>query len=226
MGTFDILNMRINGYDFHVSLMAGKESWDGPQGQDRSSTPGPACCPTTRPARSAAPGRRPRRPWSQKKAGMYLLGTFVGQQFTGADARRPRLLRLPGGRLRRIGTDAIEAPIDGFMMAKKPKNEAGAKELLEYLGSAEAREHLPQDRPERRRRATRRPTRAATTRCRRRRPSSSARPRTSPSSWTATRDPDFASTVMIPALQEFIKNPNDIDGLTSSIENQKKTIFV
>ncbi|MEP6638494.1 MAG: ABC transporter substrate-binding protein, partial [Chloroflexota bacterium] len=25
MGTFDILNMRINGYDFHVSLMAGKE---------------------------------------------------------------------------------------------------------------------------------------------------------------------------------------------------------
>jgi len=28
MGTFDILNMRINGYDFHVSLMAGKESWE------------------------------------------------------------------------------------------------------------------------------------------------------------------------------------------------------
>ncbi len=27
MGTFDILNMRINGYDFHVSLMAGKEDW-------------------------------------------------------------------------------------------------------------------------------------------------------------------------------------------------------
>ena len=25
--------------------------------------------------------------------------------------------------------------------------------------------------------------------------------------------PDFASTVMIPALQQFIKNPNDIDGL-------------
>ena len=38
--------------------------------------------------------------------------------------------------------------------------------------------------------------------------------------------PDFASTVMIPALQDFIKNPDDIDGLTSSIEEQKKTIFV
>src|SRR5215216_1827813 len=29
MGTFDQLNMRINGYDFHVNLMAGKEAWNG-----------------------------------------------------------------------------------------------------------------------------------------------------------------------------------------------------
>ena len=27
MGMFDMLNLRINGYDFHVSLMGGKESW-------------------------------------------------------------------------------------------------------------------------------------------------------------------------------------------------------
>ena len=27
MGTFDILNLRINGYQFHVDLMAGKEKW-------------------------------------------------------------------------------------------------------------------------------------------------------------------------------------------------------
>ena len=29
MGTFDILNMRLNGFDFHMSLMAGEEAWDG-----------------------------------------------------------------------------------------------------------------------------------------------------------------------------------------------------
>src|SRR5206468_6420098 len=28
MGTFDILNLRINGYQYHVDLMAGKEAWD------------------------------------------------------------------------------------------------------------------------------------------------------------------------------------------------------
>ena len=37
--------------------------------------------------------------------------------------------------------------------------------------------------------------------------------------------PDFASTVMIPAIQDFIKNPSDIDGLCSNIEAQKKSIF-
>ena len=31
MGTFDILNMRINGYEFHVDLMAHKETWDDPK---------------------------------------------------------------------------------------------------------------------------------------------------------------------------------------------------
>ena len=31
MGTFDILNMRMNGYEFHIDLMAGKEKWTDPK---------------------------------------------------------------------------------------------------------------------------------------------------------------------------------------------------
>jgi multiple sugar transport system substrate-binding protein len=38
--------------------------------------------------------------------------------------------------------------------------------------------------------------------------------------------PDFASTVMIPSLQQFISNPDDIDGLLKSIEDQKNSIFI
>lgn len=30
---------------------------------------------------------------------------------------------------------------------------------------------------------------------------------------------------MIPAIQKFISNPNDVDGLVNDIERQKKTIF-
>ena len=100
MGTFDILNMRINGYDFHISLMAGKESWTDPKVEKVFDTwRGLLPLPPGR-ARWAAPGRRRRRACVNKKAGMYLLGMFVGQQFTGAAARRPGLLRVPGVRLR------------------------------------------------------------------------------------------------------------------------------
>jgi multiple sugar transport system substrate-binding protein len=111
------------------------------------------------------------------------------------------------------------------MMSAKPKNEAGAKALLTYLASAEAELiNLKLD-----------PSSIGTNK------------NVDTSGYTAVqkksaeiigataniaqfmdRDtrPDFASTVMIPSLQEFIKNPNDIDGLTKKIEEQKKTIFI
>ena len=37
--------------------------------------------------------------------------------------------------------------------------------------------------------------------------------------------PDFASTVMGPALQSFIRNPDDLSSILSSVEAQKKSIF-
>ena len=36
---------------------------------------------------------------------------------------------------------------------------------------------------------------------------------------------DFASTVMIPSLQKFLASPDDIDGITKSIQEQKVSIF-
>ena len=35
MGTFDILNMRLNGYDFHIGLMAGQGEVGQRRGQER-----------------------------------------------------------------------------------------------------------------------------------------------------------------------------------------------
>ena len=61
MGTFDQLNLRINGYEFHVDLMAGKESWTDAEGQEGLRHLEAGCCRSTRRAPSAAPGRRRRR---------------------------------------------------------------------------------------------------------------------------------------------------------------------
>ena len=58
------------------------------------------------------------------------------------------------------GQDSIDAPIDGFMISKKPKNSSGAKKLLDVPRHRAGGEHLPRDRPERRRRRTSTRTRA------------------------------------------------------------------
>jgi multiple sugar transport system substrate-binding protein len=223
MGTFDILNMRINGYDFHVNLMAGKESWEDAKVKSvfdtwRGILPIHQTSSLGRTWQEAAQGL------AGKKAGMYFLGTFATQQFQPADVSDVDFFPFPEVDSAH-GTDSIDAPIDGYMMAKKPKNEAGAKALLTYLASAEAENiYLKSD-----------PSVVGTNK------------KVDTSGYNAVqkksaeiigataniaqfldRDtrPDFASTVMIPALQDFIKNPNDVAGLTKKIEEQKKSIFI
>jgi multiple sugar transport system substrate-binding protein len=149
---------------------------------------------------------------------------FLGQQFEGEALKDIDFFPFPEINPEH-GQDAVEAPIDGFMLSKDPKNEAAGKALLEYLGGAEAQQtYLKSD-----------PNNVATNN------------QADDSNYNALqkkavdlisgskqisqfldRDtrPDFASTVMIPALQQFIKTPDDIDGLTKGIEQQKKTIFV
>jgi multiple sugar transport system substrate-binding protein len=222
MGTFDYINMRTNGYDFHVQLMAGEAAWDGPEVKSvfetwRELLPYHAEGSLGRTWQDAAQTLN-------KDSAMYLLGSFVGQQFEGKSFEDLDFFPFPEINSEH-GQDAVEAPIDGFMLSKDPENEAAGKALLEYLAGAEAQNtYLKSD-----------PNNVA------------ANNTADDSNYNAIqvkanelisgaaqisqfldRDtrPDFASTVMIPALQDFIKNPDDIDGLCSSIEQQKQTIFV
>ncbi len=223
MGTFDYLNLRINGYDFHKELMAGEKSWESNEVKAVFDA-----------WREILPYHQPDalgRTWQEaaqsllnKESGMYTLGMFVGQQFPeGPD--RDDLDFFPFPEIDpAIGSDVVEAPIDGFMMAARPRNEEGAKELLKYLGTAKAEDTYLKSDPN----------------------NIGAHNDADKSGYNALqkkgeelvsnaksisqfldRDtrPDFASTVMIPSLQEFIKNPNDVDGLTKNIESQKKSIF-
>jgi multiple sugar transport system substrate-binding protein len=223
MGTFDILNMRINGYDFHVNLMAGKESWQDPKVN--------TVFDTWKGLLSYHQEGSLGRTWQEaaqglaaKKSGMYFLGTFATQQFQGADAADVDFFPFPEVDPAH-GVDAIDAPIDGFMMSAKPKNEAAAKALLTYLASPEAELlNLKVD-----------PSSVGTNKNvdtsgynAVQKKSAEIIGATANIAQFMDRDtrPDFASTVMIPSLQDFIKNPNDIPGLTKKIQEQKKTIFV
>jgi multiple sugar transport system substrate-binding protein len=223
MGTFDVLNLRINGYQYHVDLMAHKKPWTDP-GVKKVFDTWAGLLPAHQEGSLGRTWQESAQALQQKKAGMYLLGLFVTQQFPKEDLDDVDFFTFPEIDSN-VGADALDAPIDGYMLSKKPSNEGGAKALLGYLGSAEAGTLYAKTDP--------------TTLI--------ANSKADLSSYTALqkkaaelvgsaknvsqfldRDtrPDFASTVVIPALQGFIKNPSDIDGLQNSLENQAKSIFV
>ncbi|MFD5543225.1 ABC transporter substrate-binding protein [Streptomyces sp. NPDC127079] len=223
MGTFDQINFRLNGYDFHKSLMAGKESWTDPKVKavfDHWAE----ILPYHQDGFMGRTWQDAAQTLVSKKAGMYVLGSFVGQQFTNkADLDDLDFFAFPELNSA-YGQDTVEAPTDGFMVSKSPKNHDGVVKLMEYLGTPEAEQiYLKADNSV-----------------------VAASSKADTSSYTALqkkaytmisgaknltqfmdRDsrPDFTSTVMQPGLQKFLQNPKGIDSLLSSIERQKKTIF-
>jgi multiple sugar transport system substrate-binding protein len=223
MGTFDYINMRTNGYNFHVRLMAGKESWD----TQRVKNVFNRWRELTEVYQPGALGRT----WQEsgadlqnKKTGMFLLGTFVGTVFTNKAAYAD-LDFFPFPQINPTHKrDSVEAPIDGFMMSRRPKNKEAAKELLKFLGSAEAGNiYLKSD-----------PNNVGTNKRSNTKNYNALQKKSAKLIASAKhisqfldRDtrPDFASTVMIPSLQQFLRNPSDVNTLVRNIERQKKAIF-
>ena len=70
---------------------------------------------------------------------MYLLGSFVTQQFSDKTVLAD-LDFFPFPEMAMEGTDAVEAPIDGFMASKKGGDNQAAKDLLAFAGTAEGQE--------------------------------------------------------------------------------------
>lgn len=222
MGTFDILNMRINGFDFHMSLMAGDEEWDSAEVKQvfdtwRGLLPYHQADPLGRTWQEAATSM------GNGESGMYLLGTFVVDAIPDLedDLDFFTFPELDSS----IGATALDAPIDGFCLAAAGSNQAGGIEMLKYLGTAEAADAANK----------------GTT------PFIAANEGADTSVYSALQQKsaevvgaaesiaqfldrdtrsDFASTVIIPSLQAFLEDPDDIDGVTASIQEQKESIFI
>ena len=139
MGTFDILNLRQNGYDFHVGLMAGSEKWTDPKVKTVFEIWNDLL-PFYQEGAAGRTWQDAAQALVQKKAGMYLLGMFVSQQFQ--EAGQAELDDLDFFPYPNFGTQydaekALDAPIDGFMIsANSPSLQEvldGAKAFMEYL---------------------------------------------------------------------------------------------
>jgi multiple sugar transport system substrate-binding protein len=220
MGTFDYLNMRLNGYQFHIDLMAHKQSWDQQKVKDvfdnwKAILPYHASGSLGRTWEEAA------QTLGQKKSGMYLLGSFVTQQFTDKTVLADVDFFPFPTMTESNGQDALEAPIDGFMLTKKGQNNGAATALLEFFGSPEGQNAY----------AKVDPSNVATNLKADLSNLSTVQKKAQQTIANAKyisqfldRDalPAFASNVMIPSLQTFIKS-GKFD--TASVEKQAKGLY-
>jgi len=222
MGTFDILNMRINGYQYHVNLMAGKEGWD--TARTRAVFKQWAeLIPYYSPGALGLTWQEGATQLENKQAGMFLLGGFVVSNFKPANQGDVDFFPYPSINPK-WGQDSIDAPIDGYMLSKKPKNLAGAKQLAGYYGTAQAiNTYMPLNPGNLA--VNKRADKSHYTPLQKKEAALIASTKHIAQYMDRDTRPDFASTVMIPSLQKFLNDPTSINSLCSSIEKQKKAIF-
>jgi multiple sugar transport system substrate-binding protein len=139
LGTFDIINLRLNGYDFHMQLMQHKVPWTDKRVTDvldHWAQILPYC-------QSGATGRTwedATKTLESKQAGMLFQGTNqVAAQYVSDKADLADLDFFVYPEINpKWGQDYMDAPADGFCLAAKAKNAGPAKEVLEYIGTGSA----------------------------------------------------------------------------------------
>jgi multiple sugar transport system substrate-binding protein len=224
MGMFDMLNLRINGYDFHVSLMGGNESWE----DDRVKAVFAAweeILPYYQPDANGRTWQDAANGIGDKSVGMFLLGTFITSNFDSASQQDiiddVDFFLFPAINDEH-GQDAIEAPIDGFMMAASPQNPEGAKALLGGLGDAAAIDAYISVNP-----SVVAANDGADTGS-----YNALQQKSVEAVATATyiaqfldrdTDPDFAANVVGVAIADFIATPGNIDTILADVEAKKQT---
>jgi multiple sugar transport system substrate-binding protein len=157
------------------------------------------------------------------EAGMFLFGTFIvdGIPDVEDDLDFFTYPEMDAS----IGATALDAPIDGFCMSAASDNTDAAKKFLSFLGTPEAA-NAANDNADA-------PFIAANSNASTK--TYSALQKKSVEVVSQAKDiaqfldrdtrADFASTVMIPSLQTWLGKPDDIDGVTKSIQQQKVSIF-
>ena len=222
MGTFDYINMRINGYEFHVGLMGARS-----RGTRRSQADFNKWAELPPYHASGAHGRRGSRAPPRSQAGRQVPPAPSSASRSPTPAEPDDLDFFPYPTIdSENGQEVLDAPIDGLMIAKKPKNEEGRSSSSPISAAPQAENayltRIPNNAGEQGRRQDRV----------RRAPEEGgdeiAKAKHIARYMDRDSRPDFASTVAIPSFESFLKNPStsSIDGTWSSMEKQaKRTIF-
>ncbi len=220
MGTFDALNLRLNGYDFHVDLMGGNGSWTDDRVRNVFTT-WESLLPFHQEGANGRTWQEAATDVEEGRAGMYLLGTFAASN-SEAFAADMDFFNVPEFDSA-IGAGALDAPIDGFQMVASPTNEAAAKEMLLHMSTPLAQDaYLSED-----------PSVVASNSGANTSVYNDLQKKSSELASAATGISQFLDRDTIPdfagacgdMFAEFIENPGGVDGMLADLEEKKVAIF-
>ena len=220
MGTFDIINARVNGYQFHVDLLAGREKWTDQRVIDVFKQ-WELLLPYTNKNVLDLEWDGAMQLLLQKKAGTTLMGSWFGGNFKEKSQEDyDDLWIVPFPEINpEHGVDTIDAPIDGFCVASNGGNTEVGKDFIKFAGDKEGMQAMLDSGI----------------------PMTSANKNQDTSTYDAfqkqqlnvmsqakyitqflDRDtrPDFAGPVVGPAIQSWYKNPADVNKIVDSLQAQ------
>lgn len=138
-GWFDYLNLRINGYDFHMDLTSGKVPYTDPRVKAVFEKWAELVKPGYFIENHAAIDWQDAVPQLvQGKAAMYLMGNFAVATFKNGGLKEEQIGFLPFPEITAGIPVAEEAPTDTFHIPKGAKNKEDAKKFLAFIASPEA----------------------------------------------------------------------------------------
>ena len=122
MGSFDIINLRLNGYDFHTQLLTGKQKWTDPK-VTAVFKKWAEILPFHDTTYAGLTWQQAADTLVQKKSGMYLLGLFLTSEFQAtkdpADLADVDFFPFPTLGTQYDSEAALDAPIDIWMVSSK-----------------------------------------------------------------------------------------------------------
>jgi len=138
MGTFDVLNARINGYQYHIDLLNGKAKWTDDKVSEVFKHFA-MLVPYMNPNKNDIEWDGMRDLLLQKKAGVMMMGSWFANDFKAkSQADYDDLWLVPFPEINPANKrDSIDAPLDGICVAEKGANPDGGAALAEFWGSEE-----------------------------------------------------------------------------------------
>ncbi|NMD06636.1 MAG: extracellular solute-binding protein [Phyllobacteriaceae bacterium] len=136
-GIFDYMNLRTNGYEFHMDLANGKIPWTDAKVK-ATFAEWAKIVPYITANHAAIDWQDAAALLSQGKAANYVMGNFAVATFKDGGMTNDTLGFMVFPEITPGIPRAEEAPTDTFHIPAAAKNKEDAKKFLAYLGSAEA----------------------------------------------------------------------------------------